>query len=571
MFVPGARSEEQRMMVATCRDFLEKEVLSRRQEIEAGPQLAPQLLEKAAELGLLGISVPEEYGGMGLDFLHSLLAVEALGVNASFATTYGAHTGIGTLPIVYYGTEAQKKKYLPDIISAKKKTCYCLTEPEAGSDANAGKATATPKGAYYLLNGQKMWISNAGFADVFIVFAKVAQDKNLSAFIVERSFGGITTGEEEKKMGLYGSSTRQVFFDNTKIPAENLLSERGAGFKIALNILNAGRIKLSAFVLSGAKHTLSLALTHACTRRQFGRTLSSFGAIQQKIAEMVYRVYACEAATYRVGYAITRSIAAHSEQSSSDGEAKLKGTEEYAIECAIMKVYASEVMDLVVDHAVQIHGGMGFSEELSIAGAYRDARITRIYEGSNEINRMLVVDMLMKRALRGTLPLMQHIKEAARALTAPPALGPEAAEGLAYKEDLLKRLKTFLLLLAGKTVEQYGEQLQEHQELLLRLADVIIEIYVFESTLLRVKKQSEHDEPAVLEALLGLCSDRAVRVIQEAGSHIISFLRLPTEEENIFFMALRRYTKQRPLDVVRLSRKVALFATEKKSYPFGVG
>lgn len=573
VFIPEDFSEEQRMMAATGRDFIRQEVLTRLQEVEAGPDLAPILLDKAAELGFLGVSVPTEYGGLGMDFLHSLLMVEALGVQASFSTTYGAHTGIGTLPIVYYGTAAQKKKYLADIVSAKKKICYCLTEPEAGSDANAGKTTATPAdGKHYLLNGQKMWISNAGFADIFIVFAKVEHDKDLSAFIVERDFGGITMGQEEKKMGLHGSSTRQVFFNDTKVPVGNMLAARGMGFKIALNILNAGRIKLAAFVLSGTKHAITTSIAYAHQRRQFGKPIASFGAIQQKIAEMIYKTYACESATYRVGSTISRAINFYKERGLPDGEAKLKGTEEYAIECAMMKVYASEVMSLVADHAVQIHGGMGFSEDLSVAAAYRDARVTRIYEGSNEINRMLVVGMLVKRAVRGTLPFMQHVEEASKALMAPPATGQEILEDFAYAEDLLGRLKTFLLLLAGKMVSQYGDKLQLQQELLLAMADIVIEIYVSESTLLRLKKanakQAALIDPVALDAILQLCLVHAVQVTQRAGSDIISFLRLPAEEENIFRMASRRYTKQRPQDVIRLGRKISAFAMDKKVYPF---
>ena len=574
IFTPEAFSEEQRLIAATCQGFLKEEVLTRLAEVEASPQWAPELLVKAGALGLLGVSVPTEYGGLGMDFLDSLLVVEAMGANASFSTTYGAHTGIGTLPIVCYGTEAQKSKYLPDIVSAKKKTCYCLTEPEAGSDANAGKTTAIPTadGKHYVLNGQKMWISNAGFADLFIVFAKVAQDKKLSAFIVERAFGGITLGEEEKKMGLHGSSTRQVFFTDCKVPAGSMLSERGTGFKIALNILNAGRIKLAAFTLSGTKQAIGRAVGYARERKQFGKAIASFGAIQSKLSEMVWRTYACESATYRAGGTISRAISFYKEKGLPDGVAKMKGTEEYAAECAFLKVYASETLGVVVDHAVQIYGGMGFSEEMPIAGAYRDARVSRIYEGSNEINRLLVVSMLVKRGMEGMLPLKEGIEAAVRELTAPPVMGdPSGSSGeFAHEEALLAQLKKLVLILSGKVMEKYAERVEEHQELLLHIADVIAEIYVSESTLLRVKKQAECADPSlgVLRAMLTCCQVCAVETARRAGNEIIPFLRLPTEEENILFMFLRRCTRQKHVDVIRLGRTIAAAALEKQGYPF---
>jgi alkylation response protein AidB-like acyl-CoA dehydrogenase len=367
------------------------------------------LLEKAGELGLLGLGISEEFGGMPVSFTTSLRVTEEVGRVSEFSPTFGVQTSIGIAPILFYGSDAQKQRYLPKLVSGEWKSCYCLTEPDAGSDANSGKTRATPveEGAAYVLNGQKMWITNSGFADVFIVFAKVEDDRNLSAFIVEKEFGGISLGEEEKKMGIKGSSTRQVFFNDVRLPAENMLGKREEGFKIALNVLNSGRIKLGAGAIGTSKTAFDLAVQYALERKQFGSSISSFGAIQHKLAQMAVRIFALEAATYLTGKFIDEKSANLEAEGLSEEKAEVAAVSAYGIECAIIKVFGSECLALVVDEGVQIFGGMGFSEDAPMARLYRNARITRIYEGTNEINRMLIVDMLLKKANTGELELLQ--------------------------------------------------------------------------------------------------------------------------------------------------------------------
>ena len=484
------------MIRQQCKDFLEKEVFNRLDEIDSmkDPKLMPTLLDKAGELGLLGTSVPTEYGGFGMDFNTTMLVAEVIGAGHSVAVALSAHTGIGTLPIVYYGNEEQKKKYLPKLATGEWKAAYCLTEPDSGSDANSGKtkATLTPDGKDYLINGQKMWITNGGFADIYIVFAKIDNDKNLSAFIVEKTFGGITMNEEEHKMGIKGSSTRQIFFNDCKVPVENLLSERENGFKIAVNILNVGRIKLGVAAIGGCKKTISLATNYAKERKQFGTSISNFGAIKHKIAEMITKVFASESACYRAGQNIDDAYNALASAGTDPAKAKLKSLEEFAIECAILKVHGSEVLDFVVDEGVQIYGGMGFSAEGPMDRAYRDARINRIFEGTNEINRMLTIDMLMKRAMKGTIDLMTPAMAVQKELMAIPDFGATEEEGIFSKEKkVLANLKKAGLMVAGAAVQKFMMKLSEEQEVLMNLADILIECYVAESTLLRVEKLIE--------------------------------------------------------------------------------
>src|SRR5688572_25700832 len=493
IFIPEEFNEEQKMIQQQCKDFLQKEILNRLDEIDSmkDPKLMPSLLNKAGELGLLGTSVPSEYGGFGMDFNTTMLVAEVIGAGHSVAVALSAHTGIGTLPIVYYGSEDQKKKYLPKLATGEYKAAYCMTEPDSGSDANSGKTKAvlSKDGKHYVINGQKMWITNGGFADIYIVFAKVDNDKNLSAFIVEKAFGGITMNEEEHKMGIKGSSTRQIFFNDCKVPVENLLSERENGFKIAVNILNVGRIKLAVAAVGGSKKTISTAVNYAKERKQFGTSISNFGAIKHKVAEMTTKVYASESACYRAGQNIDDAYNALVAGGMESAKARLRSLEDFAIECAIMKVHGSEVLDFVVDEGVQIYGGMGFSADGPMDRAYRDARINRIFEGTNEINRMLTIDMLMKRAMKGQLDLMTPAIAVQKELMAIPDFGTSDDSGVFSKEKkALANLKRAGLMVAGSAVQKFMTKLSEEQEVLMNLADMLIEGYVAESTLLRVEK-----------------------------------------------------------------------------------
>ncbi len=576
IFIPEEFTEEQRMMAHACQEFIEKELSPLRDRIDSmkEPELTPQIFKKAGELGLLGVAVPEEYGGLGMSFNTSMLIADVIGSAGSFSTTYGAHTGIGTLPILYYGTEEQKQKYLPKLASGEWAASYCLTEPDAGSDANSGKTKAalTEDGKHYLINGQKIWITNAGFADLFIVFAKIEDDKNLTAFIVEKTFGGITMNEEEKKMGIKGSSTRQVFFNDCKVPVENMLSERGNGFKIAVNILNIGRVKLGVGVIGGCKEVINLATNYANERKQFGQPIANFGAIKYKLAEMAVRTFATESASYRAGQDIEDNIDDLIASGMPETEAKLKGVEQFAIECAIMKVHGSEVLDYVADEGVQVYGGMGFSADAPMERAYRDARISRIYEGTNEINRMLLVGMMVKRAMSGDLDLMGPAMAVAKELIGVPSFAtPNGAALFSEEKEILKNLKKAVLMVAGKAVQTFTSQLSEEQEVMMNIADMLIEIYAAESTLLRVEKMVSMQGEAACQlqknaALLYL--HEAIEKVHSAGNEaIISFNT--GDEMKVMLMGLKRFTKvNKPINPKVLRREIAEAMIAKNEYVF---
>jgi alkylation response protein AidB-like acyl-CoA dehydrogenase len=575
IFIPEEFNEEQKMIEQQCKDFLEKEIFNRLDEIDSqkDPKLMPSLLDKAGELGLLGTSVPTEYGGFGMDFNTTMLVAEVIGGGHSVAVALSAHTGIGTLPIVYYGNETQKQKYLPKLASGEFKAAYCLTEPDSGSDANSGKtkATLSADGKHYLINGQKMWITNGGFADIFIVFAKIDNDKNLSSFIVEKSFGGITMNEEEHKMGIKGSSTRQIFFNDCKVPVENILSERENGFKIAVNILNVGRIKLAVAAVGGSKKTISTAINYAKERKQFGTSISNFGAIKHKIAEMITKVFASESACYRAGQNIDDAYNALVAGGMESAKAKLKSLEEFAIECAIMKVHGSEVLDYVVDEGVQIYGGMGFSAEGPMDRAYRDARINRIFEGTNEINRMLTIDMLMKRAMKGQIDLMTPAMNVQKELMAIPDFGASDDIGIFAKEKkALANLKKAGLMVAGAAVQKFMMKLSEEQEVLMSLADMLIEGYVAESTLLRVEKLiSLRGEAAcqMEKEMAIIYLHEAIEKAASAGKQAI-YAFADGDELRLMLLGLKRFTKIDPYNLKEARRRVANYAIEKGEYPF---
>lgn len=572
IFIPEQWNEEQLMLKKTSEDFLAQEVtpiLDRIDSLEEG--LMPSIVDKAGALGLLSIGIPEEFGGLGLDFVTDMLNSETLGAGHSSAVAIMAHTGIGTLPILYYGTEEQKKKYIPKLATGEWKGAYCLTEPSAGSDANSGKtkATLSADGKEWILNGQKMWITNAGFADVFTVFAKIDDDENLSAFIVEKGSPGLTLNAEEKKMGIKGSSTRQVFFNDCRIPVENQLSERQNGFKIAVNILNIGRIKLGGAAIGASKAVISKSIQYANEREQFGRAISKYGAIRHKLAEQAIRVYASESALYRASQNIDDAINHLKAEGMDAGKAKLKGIEQFAVECAILKIHCSEVLDYVVDEGVQIYGGMGYSAEAPMDRAYRDSRINRIFEGTNEINRLLVVDMILKRAMKGELDLMGPAQAVAMELTSIPDFGEAAEETLFSKEkEQLAKMKKALLLVAGAAVQKFMQSLSKEEEILMNIADMAIEIYAAESCLLRVEKlvsmKGEEAAGVKIDIAKAYLYDSVDRLWKSGKDALNSFGE--GDELRMMMMGLKRYTKQEPFNIKETRQKIALSMIEANKY-----
>ena len=579
IFIPEEFNEEQRMIAQTCVEFLQQEVWPNVERIDHQEEgLMQSLLVKAGELGLLGISVPEDLGGFGKDFITTMLVTEMTGAGYSFSVAIAAHTGIGTLPTLYYGTDAQRTKYIPKLASGEWKACYCLTEPGAGSDANSGKTKAvlTPDGKHYVINGQKMWITNGGFADIFTVFAKVVDpktgemDKNLSAFIVEKNFGGITLNPEEKKMGIKGSSTRQVFFNDCMVPVENLLSERGNGFKIAVNILNIGRIKLAGAALGGAKQTMNLAITYANERVQFGQAISSFGAIQQKLADMAIYCYVTESAIYRATNDMELAIQGAKAAGADHAKAWLKGAEEFAVEAAILKVVASECLDFVTDEAVQVYGGMGYSAESPVERAYRDSRINRIFEGTNEINRLLIVDMLLRRAMKGQLDLMGPAMKVAEGLMGIPDL-PEPDESLfAEEKRMVDGFKKAVLMAAGGAAQKLGLGLGDEQEIVMHISDMVIDTYLAESVLLRsLKLASMKGEAEVAEQLAMaqvFIRDAADRIHKNAKEAVSAFAE--GDERQGMLMGAKRFTKYQPFNSVKARRLVAKKVIASGKNPF---
>ena len=571
IFIPEEFDEEQLMIKKTCEDFLQAEVnpnLDRIDKLEEG--LMPSLLDKAGELGLLAVSIPEEYGGFGKNFNTSMLVADIVGAGHSFAVAISAHTGIGTLPILYYGNEAQKTKYIPKLASGEWKASYCLTEPNSGSDANSGrtKAVLNKEGTHYLITGQKMWITNGGFADVFIVFAKIEDDENLTAFIVEKTFGGITMNPEEHKMGIKGSSTRQVFFNDCPVPVENMLSDRQNGFKIAVNILNIGRIKLGAAAIGSSRAVIDKSINYANERVQFKLQISKFGAIRYKLAEMATRNFAIESACYRAGQNIDDAYDALVAEGMETGKAKLKSTEEFAVECAILKVWGSEMLDYVVDEGVQVYGGMGYSAEAPMDRAYRDSRINRIFEGTNEINRLLIVDMLLKRALKGELDLMTPAQAVASELMSIPEFGEEDDSLFSAEKKTLKNLKKAGLMIAGSAVQKLMMSLAKEQEILMNIADIIGAVYVVESTILRVEKLVKARGEEAVQGQLDMMSiylQEAVDSVYLAGKEALNSFA-EGDELNMMLVGLRRFTKVAPYNIKDARQRVAKQLIEANKY-----
>ncbi|WP_242929450.1 acyl-CoA dehydrogenase family protein [Pontibacter vulgaris] len=572
VFIPAEFTEEQRMMAQTCLDFVRDEVtplLDRLDNHEEG--LMESLMKKAGELGLFAVSIPEQYGGLNMDFNTALLVTESVGGGHSFPVAFAAHTGIGTLPILYFGTEEQKQKYIPKLVSGEWMSSYCLTEPGSGSDALAAKTKAVlnEAGTHYILNGQKMWITNAGFADVFIVFAQVDGDK-FTGFIVEKDYPGLSLGNEEHKMGIKGSSTRQVFLTDCQVPKENVLGEIGKGHLIAFNILNIGRIKLAAATLGAAKKVADLSVKYANERMQFKLPIAKFGAIKHKLAEQAIRIYAVESALYRAGMDIYHKEQELMAAGKNENEALLGAAKEFAVECAILKVEGSEVLDYVVDEGVQIYGGYGFSADYPMDRAYRDSRINRIFEGTNEINRMLTVDMILKKAMSGELDLMGPAQAVQGELMAIPDFGSEEEGLFAAEHKAIRNLKKAILMVAGTAVQKYMNSLAKEQEILMNIADMVIKTYVAESTLLRVEKRvGLEGEAAVANQIdiVRVVVNDAVDTAYLAGKDAIASMA-EGDEQRLLFMGLKRFTKKDLYNTKEARRRIAAALIEANEYVY---
>lgn len=577
VFTPEDFSEEQQMMRDAVKEFIDREVWPHKDRFENKDYgFTEEIMGKAAELGLLGTAVPEQYGGLGMSFVTTMLVCDYIsGATGSLATAFGAHTGIGTMPILLYGTEEQKQKYVPKLATGEWFGAYCLTEPGAGSDANSGKTKAvlSDDGKHYLISGQKMWISNAGFANLFIVFARIEDDKYITGFIVENDpENGITFGEEEKKLGIHSSSTRQVFFNQTKVPVENMLSERGNGFKIAMNALNVGRIKLAGACLDAQRRVITEAIKYANDRIQFKTPISQFGAIKAKIAQMATAAYVDESAVYRAAKNIEDRIAIRISNGESHQEAELKGFEEFAIECSILKVAASEHCQDCTDEGIQIFGGMGFSADTPMESAWRDARISRIYEGTNEINRMLSVGMLIKKAMKGHVDLLGPAMAVKEELMGIPDFNtPDYSELFAEEKQIIANLKKAFLMIAGSAVQKFGQDLEEHQQILMAASDILIQIYMAESALLRTQKNANRfgeDSQKHHIAMAKLYLFNAVEKVNAKGKEAIISIA-DSDEQRMMLMGLKRYTKYTNFpNIVDLRNTVADKVIQENAYCF---
>src|ERR1700682_1360095 len=571
VFSPADLTDDQKLIGRTADEFVQNEVVPFIPDLEQHkPGLLAQWLKKAGEIGLLGGGVPEEYGGAELDKVSSVQLAENLSAYASFGVSHGGHAGIGTLPIVFFGTEEQKKKYLPLLATGEKLAAYCLSEPQAGSDAQNSRTRAvlSPDGRSWILNGQKMWITNGGFADVYIIFAKVDGEK-FSCFIVERGFPGFSAGAEEKKMGLKGSSTTALFFENCQVPKENLLHEVGRGHIVAFNILNAGRFSLGGYCMGGSKRTLEAASKYAKERTAFGKPIGNFGLIRAKLAEMAIRIFVVESMIYRAAGLIERAISAAGDGADKSQES-MKVFEEYAIESSISKVYGSELLDFVVDEAVQVFGGYGFHEDYPVARAYRDSRVNRIFEGTNEINRMLIVQMLMKRAMGGQLPLIPAAMKLADEILAGPSF-EEPVEGILAEEmRVVANTKKMFLQAAGGAVQKLREKLADEQELVAALSNVVMEIYAMESSLLRAQKaaaaRGEASAQIMIDAARVFINDAA-----ERGEHAAQRAVAAIHEGDMLtpqMAVLKRVGKRAPVNTIALRRRVAAAVQAQDRYPF---
>jgi len=569
VFIPEEFDEEQKMIAQTCEDFIEAQVEQYFDDLDKHKEgLMPQLLKQAGELGLLGIAVPEEYDGFGQSFLTNMKTNEAIGSAYSFSVAFMAHTGIGTLPLLYYGNDDQRAKYLPKLSTGEWLASYCLTEPGAGSDANAGstKAVLNEEGTHYIINGQKMWITNAGFADLLTVFAKIDNDRVLSAFLIEADSEGIVMNPEENKMGIKGSSTRQIFFNDVKVPVENLLGRRGEGFRIALNILHVGRIKLGATVIGSMRRAIKQSVNYANERKQFGSSLASFGSIKQKLADQVIKAFSTESAVYRASKDIKDTIESYKEQGKEYGPANIEGIAEYEPECAMLKVYGSEALDFIVDEGVQIHGGMGFSAETPIERGYRDSRINRIFEGTNEINRLIVIDSITKKGKKHKIDLYEKIEEIKNSLT------PESMTGEYYpdKHALVDNFKNILLYLIPLVQEKFGRKLMFEEEIMMNLADIMMNVYILESTLLRVEKLDTNGlKPniSIYKDILDVLTQNLAKEIYMSGFDAIGSFAEGNDKSKLLKL-FDDFVKIEPVNIKEARRRIADKLIDDNFYNF---